>query len=148
MPQLVIVHDPFNRSKRDVHNLSEQSTVAALVGEYIPAGVSGTVSINGRKLAEEEWPTFVPAPDHQVVFVPRVQGGGDNLLGSVLMIGLAVASGPIGATLAGQGMLELGVSTLGLGLQTATWGMIIGAGVGAHGPLALSKSTAQQEAPK
>jgi len=136
MPQLVIVRNPFDRSKRDVHDLAAQSSVAALVGEYIPAGVDVNVSVNGRMIEREAWPAYELAPRDQMVIVPRVQGGDNALIGAVLMIGLSIVAPGIGTAIAGS-MVEAGMITAS---SAAMWGTIIGAGVGAQGPLVVSKS--------
>ncbi len=133
--QLVVVRNPFDRTQREAFAIREGATVGALVGEYIPAGVDVYVSINGHLLKREAWAGYALVPRDQMVIVPCVQGGGDNLLGTVLMVALAVAAPGIGAAAAGA--MGLGTATLGLGLSAAAWGSIIAAGVGLVGSMVI-----------
>ena len=96
--QLVIVRNPFDRTDREVRDLTctGRMTVAALVGEYLPADLPVTVSVNGLVIDPMLWGQEIVAGD-QVVVVPRVGEGGKGLLGAVLMIALVYSSGGLGA---------------------------------------------------
>lgn len=160
MTQLVVVRNPFDRTERDVRTVpaGSQSTVAALVGEYIPAGVDVSVSINGHVLAREAWPTYSLAPRDEMVVMPVV-GKGNSLLGAVLMIAVMVAAPYAAAAMLGEAMTAAGVAAasasygmgfmavqLGFGLVGGmAVGSLIDAGIDVKADLAISQNLHQLE---
>jgi len=140
---LVVVRNPFDRSNRDERMLSldDTLTIARIVDECLPMSAELSVSINGEVITKDEWDARTLKPGEQMVVMPLVHGG-DNLLGSILMIALAVMAPGIGTALAGS--LGLGTATLGMGLSAATWGTIMGAGIGMAGSMVVGGLMAPQ----
>lgn len=137
MTQLVVLRNPFDRSERDVHELpvGAQSTVDALVGEYIPAGADVSVSVNGHVLAREARLTYALAPADQVVMTPLIHGDDFNPLSAVLMLAVMAVAGPAAFALYGAA----GGTMAAAGFAASTAGMLMSAGIGAQGGMVISK---------
>lgn len=83
MSELVVVRNPFDRRHRDVRPIpAGRVTVAALVGEYLPAGASAgvelVVSVNGSRLPQEQWSGRVLEAHDQMVVMPVIHGDDDG----------------------------------------------------------------------
>lgn len=132
MSELILVKNPFDRSAREVRVLPDDAprTVAALVGEYIPAGVEVDVSVNGHLLRRDAWAGTALAPGDQMVAVPRVCGDGFNPLAAILSIAVIVAAPYAAAALMGTTVAAatggIGFTLLSAGIAM-TGSMIVGA---------------------
>ena len=100
MTQLVVIRNPFDCRERDTFAIEGQRPVAALVGEYIPAGATEGVElvavINGAVVPREEWETRCLSPGEQLIVLPVIGKGGGGLLGSLASLALMVVAPAIG----------------------------------------------------
>lgn len=137
MTQLVVLRNPFDRSERDVHELpvGAQSTVDALVGEYIPAGLDVDVSIGGVHLAPVHWAGRILNAGEQLLVVPHIAGDNFNPLSAVLMLAVMAVAGPAAFALYGAA----GGTMAAAGFAASTAGTLMSAGIGAQGGMVISK---------
>lgn len=139
---LVVVRNPFDRRERDERllPLTAGATVADIVAAQLPVCAEINVAIDGELITREEWESRTLKPGEQMVAMPAVHDG--DVLGSVMMIAVAIAAGPIGNAIAGS--MGLGTAFT-IGGQAITWGSIIGAGVGILGSMVLGGLMAPQK---
>lgn len=92
---LILVKNPFDPRTRDERIIQiDHPSVAALVGEYLPAGapagVELVVSINGDIVPREAWGTRLIEANEQMLVMPRILDGDDGVLSSILTIAVMV----------------------------------------------------------
>ena len=134
-PRLIVIKNPFERRERNIIALPVgESTVAALVGEYIPAGVDVDVSVNGLRIDPASWAERTLAMGEELLITPRVGNGGlKGILSAALMIAVMVYAPEIAFSAYGAagGAMAAGA------FAASTAGMLLTAGVGAHGGLLI-----------
>ena len=83
---LVVIHNPFERSNRDVRvlDITARPTVSQLLADYAPNAPELVVSINGVVITEEEWGNRELCLGEQLVVTPKLQKGG--ILAAILTI--------------------------------------------------------------
>lgn len=137
MHKIIVVKNPFDRRDQAAFSIPpvDGRTVAALVGEYIPAGVDVHASINGQIVPRESWASRSIVVGDLVVFVPRVQGG-RNPLAIIAIIALAIAAPQLGVYFAN--LAELGYVAGAATAATAAYGAVIGAGISLVGGLVIN----------
>ncbi len=107
---LVVVRNPFDRRERDVSvlPLGPGMSLGLLRSQYFPASVEVAISVNGALIPAGQFDLVTLREGDQVAMIPRLHGGGDgggkNILRTVAMIALVVAT----PYLAGEAMLAIG----------------------------------------
>lgn len=122
--QLVIVRNPFDRRIRDERSLPlDASSVAEILAANLPLCGEVSVAIDGELITREEWDVRTLKPGEQLVVMPTVHGG-DNTLGMVLMVAVAVMAPYAAAAINTSMGLGLAAGSLGMGLLTAGVGLL------------------------
>lgn len=95
--RLVVIRNPFDPRERDERLIAAPvaPTIAALVGDYLPAGTAdGTalvVSVNGEVIPRADWAGRTLAPGEQMVAMPVLHDV-EDMFGTILTIALMVVA--------------------------------------------------------
>jgi len=123
---LVKVKNPFTRTDRDIEVIEYKGqSLLDLRKEHFPEDINVIISVNGKVIPEEYWDKTFPQNGDQILFIPKVEGGGGggkDPLRAVLMIATMATAIYFGPALGAA----LGISeALGSFLICAAGGLLI-----------------------
>ena len=122
---IVKIKNPFNKLDRTTSLVDyDGETLLELRNKHFPMDIDVVTSLNGKIIAKNDLSSIYLVPNDYILFIPTIEGGGDDILRVVAMVVLAIvaiaapyAIGPIVPSLAagtfGGAMLSMGIMMVG-----------------------------------
>lgn len=129
---LIKIHNPFNRADRDFQVIDHKplQSLLDIRNEHLPLDVDFSVSVNGKIVQKNELALTYLTSGDQILFVPEIHGGGGGdgkgILGSILMIAVAIAAPFAAKAILGVSTMTFGATLLAAGL-TMVGGLLVNA---------------------
>ncbi len=129
MPQLVKIHNPFDRTAKDISQFEVQGQSLADIVKASEMPES-SVSVNGVLIDPDDWNSYVIRQGDYILMIPKFQGASDSskrTIGMVAMIVVSIASMGAGSYVAGAAWGGKAAGAIVTALISTAGGLIINA---------------------